>query len=187
MKRREFITHTVATASIAAVASRSTFAAYAPFRIAAVVFDTRLSDSRRFAEYFTTRGVAAFSLQEDIGRLWRGVLATACAQPATRIVGMTQYTELMISQLSAREFGATLHYQGRHECRGRQTLTHELPIELNASTMNLSDTDWPLSLASLLESTAVHDRASQVRGVFTGARRAPDHPGTLFSWLIGQR
>ena len=184
MERRDFLKQSAALASVTALGGVPSAHAKVPtlnirrLDDAVVLVDERFSDSRRFAAALASRGVRVVSLSEDIGRLWYGDLRTHCARSGSFISGLTLHTDLFVSQLFARDCGKALQTVGEHDCRGRTTLVHSLPAGIDLTRIDR----WPEAVAAAMCDKTVCDAAHVVRSSLT--RRADDHPGSLFSWMI---
>jgi hypothetical protein len=188
LRRREFLKHSVIVATAASsgilTANASTDRTT---RVDFVVFDEELEDSLAFARELAARGARELAVQQDIGRLWFGELGQAFAS-GTVIAGLTSHSELLVCAAFAREHGAHIRYEGSHDCRGGDVLTHSLRVAMDAKSLGadlaLADTDWPRVLAhrtSELAECAGPLREDRCR---TSTRRTASHPGSLFSWVI---
>ena len=96
------------------------------------------------------------------------------------IAGLTQHTDLFISQQFARENGKALRQFGMHDCRGCRTLTHVVPADI---TLDFRESvAWPEEIALSM----IGRREFNARTIThsSATLRASDHPGSLFSWII---
>jgi hypothetical protein len=151
-----------------------------------VIFDEHFEDSVAFADELIARGAQAFSTQQDLGRLWFGELGRAFTKGAS-IAGLTMHSELLICSSFTRQHGARARYEGEHDCRGSDVLTHSLRINdatsSMISTLVAADVRWPRTLAASLASVPRADSFRE-ESCRTQTRRSATHPGSLFSWLI---
>ena len=184
MERREFIKHSAAVATVTAVGGFKSVSgselARCPNTI--VLVDERYSDSRRFAASFAAQGATLISLERDIGQLWYGELREHCAVSHATIAGLTQHTDLFVSQLFARDIGKSLVHVGTHDCRGRRTLSHSLPADIDLADVDAAGGDWAEQLARTMIAKRAFSESTIKRD--TTVERASDHPGSLFSWMI---
>jgi hypothetical protein len=191
LKRREFLKHSAIVATAASTGILTAHAnggdALAASRsIHFVLVDEELEDSVAFANALIARGAHAFSVQEDVGRLWFGELGRAF-KPGSAIAGLTTHSELMVCTAFARQHGARLRFEGSHDCRGGDALTHALRIGIDEPEISTSlasvGRSWPEALALRVTALSQCDtlRADTCR---TTTQRSPTHPGSLFSWVI---
>jgi hypothetical protein len=198
LKRREFLKHSamVATAAstgiltadgadvLAADANGVDAIARSPIHF--VLVDEELEDSVAFANTLVNRGARAFSVQDDLGRLWFGELGQAF-RSGRAIAGLTTHSELMVCSSFARQHGARIRFEGSHDCRGSDALTHSLRIGVDEPAIGASlaavGRAWPAALA--LRVTAL-SRCEAMREDMcrTTTQRSATHPGSLYSWLI---
>lgn len=191
LKRRDFLKTSalVATAASTRILTAQAQPSSAPARIRQIHFvlvDEALEDSIAFAQELTARGAHAFSVQEDIGRLWFGELGAAF-RSGHAIAGLTSHSELLVCAEFARPLGARIRFEGAHDCRGSDTLVHSLrlgPQDESLSSMLISaDTAWPRALAARMPTLSRCD-ALRDEKCSTRTRRSATHPGSLFSWVI---
>jgi hypothetical protein len=191
LKRREFLKTSalVATAASTGILHAQAEPTRAPGpiqRIHFVLVDEELEDSIAFAQELTARGAHAFSVQEDIGRLWFGKLGAAFKSGHV-IAGLTSHSELLVSAEFARQRGARIRFEGAHDCRGSDTLVHSLRLgaqnESLSSVLVSADAAWPRALAARLP-TLSRCEALRDESCSTTTRRTATHPGSLFSWVI---
>ena len=191
LKRREFLKTSafVATAASTGILNAQAQPTSAPARIQQIHFvlvDEELEDSVAFARELTARGAHAFSVQDDIGRLWFGELGAAF-KPGHAIAGLTSHSELLVSAEFARHVGARIRFEGSHDCRGGDTLVHSLRLGSEDEPVNAllasADAAWPRALAAhmptLSRCTVLRDESC-----VTTTLRTATHPGSLFSWII---
>ncbi len=189
LKRREFLKTSALVATVAStgVLSNHASAAHPTTHIDFVVFDETLEDSLAFAQTLVQRGARAFEIEEDIGRLWFGELGAAFTHGKT-IAGLTSHTELLVCESFAREHGARLRYEGAHDCRGSDVLTHTLRLtreEMPFSTaLAAAESAWPRTLAARLTALSCVDGGLYEDRCRTQTRRSATHPGSLYSWLL---
>lgn len=191
LKRRDFLktSAVVATAASTGILNAHARPANEPASIQQIHFvlvDEELEDSIAFAQALTARGALAFSVQDDIGRLWFGELGAAF-KPGHAIAGLTSHSELLVSAEFARQHGARIRFEGAHDCRGSDTLAHSLRLaaqdEALSAALVSADTAWPRVLASHLPDLAKCD-VMRVTSCSTSTQRTASHPGSLYSWVI---
>jgi hypothetical protein len=159
--------------------------------IKAVLVDPRYADSRAFAAALEVQGAKVFSVEDDLGHLWRGELGALFAAGGARVAGLTPHSDLFLSQSLARETGAkaACGFEGWHDCRGSDTLRHTL--EGGAATRGLAAAldaagpAWATSLAERVAGAAAVGKPTVADASSGNAPRPADHPGTLISWVIG--
>lgn len=192
LRRREFLKQSVVVATVASTGiltadASANGAARTPARVNFVVLDDDLEDSVAFARELQLQGAKAFSLQGDIGRLWFGALGEAFAAGKV-IAGLTSHSELLICAAFAREHGARVRFEGSHDCRGSDVLTHSLRLATDAPRISAllaaADAEWPRVLALRANELAASAGTLQDDCCRTSTRRAATHPGSLFSWVI---
>jgi hypothetical protein len=191
LKRREFLKHSVIVATAAstgiltahangvdAIATRN------PIHF--VLVDEELEDSVAFANTLAGGGARAFSVHEDLGRLWFGELGEVF-KPGHAIAGLTTHSELMVCASFARQHGARIRFEGSHDCRGNDALTHSLRIGVDEPAIGASLASagkaWPEVLALRITNLS---RCEMLREdtCRTTTQRSSTHPGSLYSWLI---
>lgn len=185
--RRDFLYGAAALAGLASLPASAggLDPAQSTAQIDAVLFDARYSDSRAFAQALARRGARTFAVQEDIGRLWYGPLGQLQRERRASIAGLTLHSDLFVSREFARGYRSALLHEGVHDCRGCARLTHT--IERGRALRRperLGAHGWAESLADELAGALQAERLSSPLRV-QGARRAADHPGVLYSWLLG--
>ena len=215
--KRVFLTGAASAAAVAATASRGTWATanhagasdadtggsaagtqHAAPAFDAVVFNDRYSDARAFAQALAAAGVPALAMAGDAGTLWHGALGKCVAGGCRRLAGVGTSMDLLILESLGREAGLRVRILAQHDSRGSRTLTHSIAGD-NAAygslAAELGMPDWPARLAAALPRLADHACAGQVVSVATAAglrvatniERSQDHPGLLFSWIVGTR
>jgi hypothetical protein len=152
-----------------------------------VLVDERVAESVAFGRELAAHGARTLSVHEDIGRLWRDELIQVCAAHGA-IAGLTSHATLFVADVSARQLGARVRFQGEHDCRGRDVLTHSLRLHWELRGLGrflaAANTQWPATLAArLAEMPAAIGHLTDER-VLTDTPRSESHPGSLFSWLI---
>lgn len=191
LKRREFLKHSVVVATAASTGMLSAGAngngsSMAEPRIHFVLVDEELEDSVAFANELIARGARGFAVQQDIGRLWFGELGDAF-KSGHSLAGLTSHSELLVCAAFARQVGARVRFEGSHDCRGSELLTHSLRVGVNdqplSTTLAVAETAWPQVLAAHVTSLSKCD-AMREDSCRTTTRRTPTHPGSLFSWVI---
>jgi hypothetical protein len=163
----------------------------APPPIRAVLVDPRYADSRAFAAALEAEGAKVFSVEDDLGHLWRGELGAIYGAGGARVAGLTPHSDLFLSLSLARETGvkAACGFEGWHDCRGSDTLRHTL--EGGAATKGLAaELDavgeaWATALAQRVSGAAAIGKPTVADASVAGGPRPSDHPGTLISWVIG--
>jgi hypothetical protein len=196
--RRDVVKATGALATVAAFMAplskafgKAPAAPAAPALIKAVLVDPRYADSRAFADTLAAQGARVFSVEDDLGHLWRGELGALYAAGGVRVAGLTQHSDLFLSLSLARETGAkaACGFEGWHDCRGSATLRHS--VEGGAGARGLAaeldavGEDWATALAARVSGAAAAGRPTVVEASTAGGARSADHPGTLISWVIG--
>jgi len=190
LKRREFLKTSALVATAASTGALTATAQGEPIAranpIHFVLVDEEIEDSVAFAQALIANGAHAFSVHEDIGRLWFGELG-AVFRPGHAIAGLTSHSELLVSAEFARQHGARVRFEGSHDCRGSDVLVHSLRLgeddrPLSALLASV-DTAWPRVLASRMSNLSRCD-ALREDSCRTTTRRTATHPGSLFSWVI---
>jgi hypothetical protein len=186
LKRREFLQSSAAVATIGFFGT-PTHARRSPTHIDFVIVDEQLEDSVAFAEELVQRGAKPFELQQDIGRLWFGKLGNAFTRGKT-LAGLTVHSDLLVCESFARDRGARLRYEGSHDCRGTDVLTHALRLPREESSFSTAlvaaDVRWPRALAARLTELTICDGTLHEDRCSTRTPRTLSHPGSLFSWVI---
>jgi hypothetical protein len=191
LKRREFLKTSVVVASVASTGiltakAESDDSVDALKRIDFVLVDIELEDSVSFAAALIGRGARAFSVQQDIGRLWFGELGEAF-KAGHSIAGLTSHSELLVCSTFARQHGARVRFEGSHDCRGSDVLTHSLRVAASdqpfSALLASADHAWPQMLAEHVMTLSRGDSLREER-CRTTTPRSPTHPGSLFSWVI---
>ena len=196
--RRLFLQGCVAVATLASAPIGRTHSAttcgaasvQAPLsrHIALVLIDERVEEARAFAAPFHARGATVLSVTHaDLEQLWRHELARACAKQQA-IAGLTAHSALFVSAGLAREYGASVRYEGQHDCRGRDVLTHTLTAGKRPANFGralaLATGHWPEVLATNLAELPYDSEPLSDEYIRTDTRRSASYPGTLFSWVI---
>jgi len=191
LKRREFIKHTALVAGAAStgllgvdaeatVGSARLESRAAMRAIQFVVFDETIQESVAFACELEARGARLFAVRQDIGQLWFGELGAAFSA-GQAIAGLTSHTELLVCKEFTRRHDARVRYEGLHDCRGSEFLTHSLrSLDVDFAAAGVA---WPRTLAARLATVSNFD-AMQETCCRTSVQRSASNPGSLFSWLI---
>jgi hypothetical protein len=160
-----------------------------PSRITAVLYDERYSDCRGFADAFIRRGATPFGTRGDIASLWYGALRAHLARRGGCVAGLTVHSDLVVSQSCGAELNLKPLYEGTHDCRASDALTHRLRIHGNdneiAAALLHSDADWARSLAHALGQAAWNNDSARSESSAIRTSRSGDHPGFLSSWVLG--
>jgi hypothetical protein len=213
--KRGFLTG-AASAAVAATAARGTWAAASEASARAantdcgdgtrqtvpafdvVVYNERYSDARAFAQALAAPGVPVLAMAGDAGTLWYGALGKTVAGGRRRLAGVGTSMDLLILESLGREAGLKVRFLAQHDSRGSRTLTHSIAAD-EAAYAGLADElgtpDWPARLAAALPGLADRACAGQAVSVASAAglrvatnvEPAADHPGMLFSWILGAR
>lgn len=150
-----------------------------------VIHDARYSDARCFAAEAVRLGAAPLVSQQDMIRLWYDRLGRYLENPELRIMGMTAYNDFLLLRSCTAELKRMVVFEGFHDCRGGTTLIHTLRhSDVDEPYLLQKGPDWPALLAKALFYKNTSKPALRETVVATTTQRAPDHPGTLVSWLI---
>ena len=195
MKRREFLqSAAIVPACIAgshwSVFAESTVAAAKLSRISAVVYDERYADCRTFADTLARRGAVALPSGGDAVRVWYGALRKRLTHDPGLVAGFTTDSDLTVSRECGRELGLRLVYEGSHDSRASNRLTHRLrgtgaEKEVYAALLR-DDIAWPEAIANAL---ACQPLAARLANVIAGApviatSHFATHPAYITSWLL---
>jgi len=113
VRRRDFLINSSTSAvfsiaSLAGAAAADAAAIVVPafpgtVPVGVVLYEPRYAASRDFARSLAKRGARAFSTQDDVVGLWRGVLGDCldCGEP--RIAGLTLHSDLEVMRACARD------------------------------------------------------------------------------------
>lgn len=155
----------------------------------AVVHDGRYAAARRFARVLGARGVARLSTTGEILTLWNQQCRPRLAGRAWVLIGLTTYSDFAIARSCARSSGATPLYEGMHDFRRAGKIMHTLRAGNagEAIARALRHEDWTAGLARALMRARWQGEVEAASPWYTeGGLPAPDHPGTLVSWVIGR-
>jgi hypothetical protein len=192
--RRTFLKDAGALAVSAAILGSSASATATPWeanpaRITAVLYDERYSDCRSFADAFIRRGAMAFGTRDEIASLWYGPLRAHFARHRGSVAGLTAHSDLVVSQSCGVELSFRLLYEGSHDCRATDALTHRLRVRGNdneiAAALPHSRADWARSLADALGRAAWNNGSLLSESPAISTARSDGHPGFLSSWILG--
>ena len=154
-----------------------------------VIYDQRFDDSVTFAAVLNELGTMQFPVAPDVGQLWFNILAPRIKSRPLRLAGLTQQSDLFVTQTLARDWGLKLTYCGHHDCQLRQTLNHQLTIEKKCrgiiDFLAAAGQEWPNVLALTLSQLDFAKLAKNTERVDTTTPRGMDNPGSLVSWVIG--
>ena len=159
--------------------------------IGAVLVDPRYADSRAFADELVARGARAFSTETDLAELWRGELGALYAKGGVRVAGLTPHSDLFLSTALASEAGprATCSFEGWHDCRGAEVITHAVEggdrAKGLAGDLNAAGAGWAKALAVQVAEAAAQGKPTVRDAAPAKTARGVDHPGSLVSWVIG--
>ncbi len=194
LDRRNFLkdagTLAVSAALLGSSASATTALGEAnPSRITAVLYDERYTDCRGFADAFIRRGATPFGTRGDIASLWYGALRAHLARCGGSVAGLTPHSDLVVSQACGAELDLKPLYEGTHDCRASDALTHRLRIrgndhEIVAAILH-SNADWARPLADALGQAAWSNGSARSQSSAIRTSRSGDHPGFLSSWVLG--
>jgi hypothetical protein len=215
--KRGFLTGAASAAAVAATVSRGTWedangarvgaddtggsAAGTPHSAPAfdaVVFNDRYSDARAFAQMLGDLGVPVLAMAGDAGALWHRTLSKSVAGGRRRLAGVGTSMDLLILESLGREAGLKLRFLAQHDSRGSRNLTHSIAGD-DAAYAGLADelgkSDWAARLAAALPRLADYACAGAAVSIATAAglrvvsdvEHSQDHPGMLFSWILGDR
>ena len=158
-------------------------------RIVAVVYDERYSDCRSFADVLARRGATPFPVSGDCGRLWHGALKQHLAANRGSVAGLTTDSDFVVSRACGREVSLGVRYEGTHDCRGSNYVTHRLQSDAYhhqvAAALRRDGASWAESVGQSLFGAPAHGDAvifSAPASLRTS--RSSDHPGYLTSWLL---
>ncbi|HEV3483278.1 MAG TPA: hypothetical protein VGR97_13235 [Candidatus Acidoferrales bacterium] len=157
-------------------------------RITAVVYDERYRDCRAFASVLVRRGATPFPVKGDCARLWYGALRAYLAGNRGNVAGLTTDSDFVVSRACGRELGLRLVYEGAHDSRGSNEVTHRLRSTAYqreiVADLGTDRASWAEMLAQSLLRLPSHDSAAIFCApVLLKTPRSSDHPGYLTSWL----
>jgi len=193
LDRRTFLKDaSVLTASAALIASGASSVVRAGAsderRISAVLFDSRYSSSREFADALVGEGAVAFDARADIAALWYGPLREHVAKYGGRVAGLTTDSDFAVSKSFGREFQFSLSYEGSHDSRGSTAISHRLRGSQSVSQIELAprhaDSNWARALGQALARTRSEASPKQWQSSVAHTSQLGDHPGFLRSWLL---
>ncbi len=157
-------------------------------RIKAVVYDERYSDCRSFADILVQHGATPFPVNGDCGRLWHGALREHLVGSRGSVAGLTTDSDFVVSRGCGRELGFGATYEGTHDCRGSNCVTHYLQSDAyqqEIAALASEDASWAETLAQSLFRLPTHDRGAIFRDpISLKTPSSSDHPGYLTSWLL---
>ncbi len=180
--------------------------------ITSVIYDGRYRDCRLFADTLVRQGAIAFPLNGNFGQwvgadsasVWYGHLRAHLTRHGGRVAGLMTYSDSGVSQSCGRELHLKTVYEGAHDCRCSENLSHRLRSGAEAHEIAAAfvggNARWPQYLACGLCDFS----RSDLRGVaslndfacggasnpvawaeaFAKTSRSDDHPGYLTSWLL---
>jgi hypothetical protein len=163
----------------------------APAQIRAVMYDERYADCGVFADLLACQGAVAFSTSGDAASLWYGPLRAHLARYGGHIAGLTTDSDFVVSRDCGRELSFRTLYEGAHDGRSPERLTHRLrgdhEHEVRAALLR-SDAPWAESLAGALSrlqsSETLLSRSALTETMTVATPRSAHHPGYLTSWLL---
>jgi hypothetical protein len=158
-------------------------------RIAAIVYDERYSDSRSFADILLRHGATPFPVNGDCGRLWHAALTEHLVGNRGSVAGLTTDSDFVVSRACGRELGLRLVYEGAHDSRGSNDVTHRLRSTAYereiVAALGSDRASWAEALAQSLLRLPSNDSAAIFRAPMSlKTPRSSDHPGYLTSWLL---
>jgi len=152
---------------------------------AIVLHDARYSDARKFSAAAARLGAQVMAQEADMIRLWYRELDAFLQSHGNWIMGMTTCSDFMLICDCTATLKRRVIYEGLHDCRGGDTLTHRLQFRSKKIPRAMdSGPEWPETLARALCRSRGSDRPLQETVMRSNTRRAEDNPGTLVSWLI---
>jgi hypothetical protein len=194
LDRRNFLKDAGVFAVSAAILGSSASARAASWevssaRITAVLYDERYNDCRSFAEAFVRRGATAFNTRDDIAKLWYGSLRSHLARYGGGVAGLTAHSDLVVSQSCGSDLNLKVLYEGSHDCRASDALTHRVRVRGNdhevAAALLYANTDWARPLADALDRAAWNNGSVLSESPAISTARSDGHPGFLSSWVLG--
>lgn len=187
LKDASALTVSAALAASAGSAASSAAEVRGP-RIAAVLFDSRYSSCREFANALEREGATAFDVRGDIAALWYGALRDHLAKHSGPVAGLTAHSDLIVCQAFGRELRLALRYEGAHDSRGSRAVAHRLRGRVNldeiTSALQRGESGWSESLADAMARTRWAQFAPQWKSSLAQTSAPADHPGFLSSWLL---
>jgi hypothetical protein len=191
MNRRDFV-RTAGAFAVPALLAPASLTKVAGFKselspIAAVVFDQRYSDARKFSDALMHQGAAGFATDGDAVSVWYSTLRDYLAQKGGRAAGLTTFSDFAIMRVCAAELKLNFLYQGFHD--GRMGDMRHVIFTLRGDSMTAqilhSGTDWPRVLADMLTRGADKGMPEAPVSIASSKGKTADHPGFLVSWVIG--
>jgi hypothetical protein len=182
------LTASVALFAASALAFASDAAAQDTPRISAVVYDSRYSSCREFADGLGGKGADPFDTCADVAGLWYGPLRGYLAAHGGGVAGLTTYSDSGVSESFGRELHLSLVYEGLHDSRGSHVLTHRLrgvgdAIQIG-SALSGQHSDWAEALGYALARARSTKASIQWESSVVHTSQIGDHPGFLRSWLL---
>lgn len=146
------------------------------------IHDARFSDARAFAAAAAASGAIHHASERDVAALWYERLGPEARSAA--FAGLTTYADMVVIGGIAAEAGRRLSFRASHDGRGRERIRHAVLTgnRRAAGLLDRSGGAWPQALWAFLS-----DRPDRLAGLPQSAqpgRRASDHPGVLWSWLV---
>ena len=151
-----------------------------------VIHDPRYTDARVFALQSARMGAVVRESQLDVARLWyEKNMDGHLAENDIRLMGMTAYADYLSIQSCMKGCEYKVIFEGFHDCRGAAYLTHKLRYHgCGSLSFPFQGRQWPATLARILFDMERGGPSELETVIRSTTRRAPDHPGTLVSWLV---
>jgi hypothetical protein len=128
--------------------------------------------------------------ERDLASQWRRLLLAGLQRrERPKLSGMTPHSDLVLMNECAAEWNLKLHYEGIHDCRGRETVTHSVRHRLMTEDklsprLATAGIGWASTVARSLCEIQPQSALWHERIISGQAPRSQDNPGTLVSWLF---
>lgn len=154
-----------------------------------VIYDTRITDSLKFAEYSRKLGGKIFGIQGDIITVLDDGLYEQWQQRPVTIAGLTLYPAFYYLDGLARDFGHRVLYSAEHHYHNNGLLEHLITAPKSAmpsvSESLLVGSRWSQDMAVMMTRHEKIYRKPETQKLITETSNPNKYTDHLVSWVIG--
>ncbi|HUK01007.1 MAG TPA: hypothetical protein VLW26_01880 [Steroidobacteraceae bacterium] len=191
MHKRDFLKHSAALLGTAAAVPLRTSELAVRKPIVLAICDDRYAPARQFGSRLATSGTRVSASAQNVIASWAREAHAFQTPGAWRIAGMTRHSDFELLKQCAASVRLRSVFECIHDAREPGVLTHVVRARGDdtdiGERLKAARQDWPATLAETLRSAEFAGRWSSRRRIRIQAASASERPGTLISFVFGQR
>jgi len=151
------------------------------------ICDTRYEEGDKFLQKISAQAYRVHGLDNDPGSVMPAI--TDAVADGRSIAGLTTDAVLLLAEQLAVAEGYELTYKGIHKHLSDDQIEHRLTLGQQWHTsiekpLTEADSAWPEVIATLMTTLVPDNQPLVEQSLTTTAKRHPNSPGHLVSWIL---